>query len=1437
MDQQDAEAKAGTASARDLEKAYDRLADAGKQLLKIDALTKTYQTQTQALADLSKKTADARVKLKEMTDEFASAETKTKKQETALARQARTVEKLSAAETKRADTVKRITAELDRYGVSTDNIAAVQASVVSDVNRVNASLAKQEAALESLAANQAIARASAQRKAEAEAEERAGQRVIDSLQRQAAEAIATARGYRTLGRVTVQTVGQINSIGDSLQKIYTPSEAARRTLAGLEAQVDELGQTINKRGRDVKDLKGDLRELDAAQRRAIGLANLVDQLRNQVAALRVARTEYNAAKAQVAELAAQLRVAGADVGLLGQKLQTAQQRLQNASRDMNTLAQSARQTRSALRDAGVETNKLNEAEAKLVATSMRVVQAANQASTAIRQQGNTAKTTTTFMERLADSGRESLSMYQRIRGEVIALATTYAGLQGAINLAGGSVDAYKLREQSLIKISTAVGQSQQALAAEWEYMLGLADKLGIRIDVLAPSYTKFAVAAKAAGMTMQETKFIFESFAKSAAVLQLSQADMEGTFRAIEQVISKGQVYAEELRGQLGERLPGAVSLFAEATGRSIAELNKALEAGEVSAREIINFASANAKRIDAQLASADKSVSAAENRLANAQTMFKLAIADAGFINAYADAINKITSFLKSEDGKNLANGIAEGFIAVAEAIGWAAENIDTIKSILVTLIGLKVGAWLIGIGAMAFSSGKKLMALGAQLGTIIGNMTAATSAAGKMTGALAFLRVGMSALLRLIPFVGAALLAWDLGNLIYQTEKGKAVIDGLMNTLKKLPSTLKAVLLTIPALLTDIGSGLMKGIVDTVGRDSILAFHEMVADFVEEIPVVGEMMAKAIRALSANFDKNTQQYFGSVKGVWEDAQKDWDAINQQMVKTDQQKYDEMLKQAKTFANKIQAVTKTPMPLADEMGFKGVPLRRPGQADDFIFTKDPGTGVTERDRQINSLTKKFEKLEEAAKKANKASKEMEQRKNLPGRLALVDEEFSPIMAEAKAIGGSEGAKLVARLKEIIALRKQAEVREFQAQNAGGQNARLESIRKLSEEYDRLFANVGQKAAKIDPTLSFDQRMQAALDKMAVQYDQLVAKAQRLGGVEGDALAEKFENLRKINAEYVKEQQNLDELNRLQTETTASINTKKALIEQINSLREAGVISESEQVARVIETNNAMNAGIAANLVALQEFAVSMQSMMTPEMFARINAEIAAMQAGLKDVTGTYTEMDTAIVQGVLGAMQTSLNSITESLVEVINGTASWGDVFKNLGVSVAKFFADLLMQLAQAILTQMILNAISGAGWGGISSAATSMGGVAAKKHNGGIVGDKTGGSGSRSAAVNPAWFANAPRFHTGGFPGLKADEVPIIAQKGEQILSKDDPDNVLNRKGEGPASAGGTGVRFVLVDDRAKIPEAMNSSEGDRVIVQALQRNLATVKQMVNN
>lgn len=116
---------------------------------------------------------------------------------------------------------------------------------------------------------------------------------------------------------------------------------------------------------------------------------------------------------------------------------------------------------------------------------------------------------------------------------------------------------------------------------------------------------------------------------------------------------------------------------------------------------------------------------------------------------------------------------------------------------------------------------------------------------------------------------------------------------------------------------------------------------------------------------------------------------------------------------------------------------------------------------------------------------------------------------------------------------------------------------------------------------------------------------------------------------------------------------------------------------------------------------------------------------------------------------------------------------------------------------------------------------------------HSGAVVGS---GSMDRSRTVPSQWFAAAPRMHTGGVVGLAPDEVPTVLQKGEEVLAKGDPRNVMN----GGADAGGANVtmggstiyNMLDQDDLAQAVMSNPSTKGSIVnIIRAQKREIKQI------
>lgn len=132
------------------------------------------------------------------------------------------------------------------------------------------------------------------------------------------------------------------------------------------------------------------------------------------------------------------------------------------------------------------------------------------------------------------------------------------------------------------KLSNTLGT--QGAAGALNFTRGIADELGLGFKDLANSYAGFTAAATAANVPIETQNALFRSVSRAGQALGLSNDQINGSFLALQQVASKGTVAMEELRGQLGERLPIALAATARGLGISQQELIRLVETGRLTA-------------------------------------------------------------------------------------------------------------------------------------------------------------------------------------------------------------------------------------------------------------------------------------------------------------------------------------------------------------------------------------------------------------------------------------------------------------------------------------------------------------------------------------------------------------------------------------------------------------------------------------------------------------------------------------------------------------------------------------------------------------------------------------------------------------------------------------------------------------------------------------
>jgi len=170
----------------------------------------------------------------------------------------------------------------------------------------------------------------------------------------------------------------------------------------------------------------------------------------------------------------------------------------------------------------------------------------------------------------------------------------------------------------------AVFETEQQVAKEQEFLTKISEDYGLEVINLTKSYKSFSASVKGTLVEGEKARKIFDSVTKASAVMGLTTEQTEGALRALEQMMSKGTVQAEELRGQLGERIPSAFSIFADGLGVTTSELNKMLEKGEVLAEDTLpKFAVALEKAYNLDTIDRVETLNASISRSENAFTNF----------------------------------------------------------------------------------------------------------------------------------------------------------------------------------------------------------------------------------------------------------------------------------------------------------------------------------------------------------------------------------------------------------------------------------------------------------------------------------------------------------------------------------------------------------------------------------------------------------------------------------------------------------------------------------------------------------------------------------------------------------------------------------------------------------------------------------------------
>jgi tape measure domain-containing protein len=164
--------------------------------------------------------------------------------------------------------------------------------------------------------------------------------------------------------------------------------------------------------------------------------------------------------------------------------------------------------------------------------------------------------------------------------QVLLYGTAYRALGFITSLPGQILNAAKSQQQYTNGLKVAT-QETGTFAKELLFVDNVQRAFGLNLETTRVGFTRLYASMAPTGFDSGSIEKLFTGISAATASLQLTPDKAERVIYAFGQMASKGQIMSEELKGQLGDVLPGALAIFAKAAGMSVKEFSKAMEDGE----------------------------------------------------------------------------------------------------------------------------------------------------------------------------------------------------------------------------------------------------------------------------------------------------------------------------------------------------------------------------------------------------------------------------------------------------------------------------------------------------------------------------------------------------------------------------------------------------------------------------------------------------------------------------------------------------------------------------------------------------------------------------------------------------------------------------------------------------------------------------------------
>jgi|GEM_PF-1117847 len=479
---------------------------------------------------------------------------------------------------------------------------------------------------------------------------------------------------------TEQAAQEVSDLGQDAQKAGTQVDQLSQAESKADQQAAELAQKTDSAGQALADLAADAQraqanvaQLGAAEEKAQAstkqMGDGADQASANVSELgqasaRVADQVKQLAQEldrKTAQIKAGLQLEQSEIDLQNRHLElqraeqqeiartaqargneSAAQQAQNRLREiegeqLDLVARAKRAEATAIQQAVNARREELAARGPLDAAAAKEIAAAENHARALRVEAAAADQAAQRVRQLGSDHSKTAAATGDLSARVSGLTLLLGQMAGALSA------AFSFRE--LVRAAADMEQLRAGLEAVWrdsqqagkdlEFVRTVATRAGADVRESGNAWLGLAAATRGTAVEGEPTRRVFESVAISMGKAGKSSAETANALLALQQMASKGVVQMEELRGQLGEALPGALQATARGLGLTTKQLIDLVETGNLTAADLFP---ALAKGLDELYGGAQKgsqTLTQEIGNLKNAVTDLGANIGEAGGLTA----------------------------------------------------------------------------------------------------------------------------------------------------------------------------------------------------------------------------------------------------------------------------------------------------------------------------------------------------------------------------------------------------------------------------------------------------------------------------------------------------------------------------------------------------------------------------------------------------------------------------------------------------------------------------------------------------------------------------------------------------------------------------------------------------------------------------------